>query len=86
MKVEFESDHDRLGKVLYALAHCPVQPEFRLSFTVKDPEAAKNELLGKAVTDAKTKAAVLTRTAGVALKDIQSIDYSWARSILRSSL
>ena len=79
MKVEFESDNDRLGRVLYALAHCQVRPEFRLSYTVKDPEAAKNELLGKAIADAKAKAAVLTGAAGVALKDIQSIDYSWGQ-------
>jgi len=79
MKVEFDSDNDRLGRVLYALANCPVKPEFRLSYTVKDPEAAKNELLGKAVTDAKEKASVLTQAAGVSLKDIQSIDYSWGQ-------
>ena len=77
MKVEFESDNDRLGKVLYALANSPVKPEFRLSYTVKDREAAKNELLGKAVTDAKKKASVLTKAACVTLKEIQSIDYSW---------
>ena len=77
MKVEFDSDNDRLGKVLYALAKCPLQPEFRLSYTVKDPEAAKNELLGKAVADAQAKAQTLTQAAGVVLKDIQSIDYSW---------
>jgi len=77
MKVEFLSDNERLGRVLYALAHCPVKPEFRLSYTVSDPEKAKNELLGKAVTDAKEKAAVLTTAAGVELKAIQSIDYSW---------
>lgn len=56
-----------------------VKPELRLSYTVKDPEAAKNELLGRAVTDAKEKAAALTRAVGVALKDIQSIDYSWGQ-------
>ena len=50
-----------------------------LSYTVKDPEAAKNELLGKAVTDARVKAAVLTQAACVSLKDIQSIDYSWGQ-------
>ena len=77
VKVEFESDNDRLGKLLYALAHCLLQPEFRISYFVKDPEASKNELLGKAMTDAKEKASVLTTAAGVALKDIQSIDYSW---------
>ena len=77
LKVEFDSDNERLGKILYALALCELKPEFRLSYTVKDPEAAKNELLGKAVTDAKEKATVLTAAAGVTLKDIQSIDYSW---------
>ena len=79
MKVEFESDNERLGKILYALAHCPVNPKLKLSYTLKDQEAAKNELLGKAVTDAKKKAAVLTQAAGVELKDIQSIDYSWGQ-------
>ncbi len=77
MKVEFPSDNDRLGKILYALANCPVRPEFRLSYTVSDPQAAKNELLGKAVADAKEKARVLAKAAGVVLKDIRSIDYSW---------
>lgn len=33
MKVEFLSDNDRLGKVLYALANCPLNPEFRLSYS-----------------------------------------------------
>ncbi len=77
VKVEFGSDNERLGRILYALANCGVKPEFRISYTVKDPEAAKNLLLGKAVTDAREKAAVLTRAADVSLRDIQSIDYSW---------
>ena len=77
LKIEFESDNDRLGELLYALAHGSVRPELRISYTVKDPEAAKNRLLGRAVTDAREKAAVLTQAGGVRLKDIQSIDYSW---------
>lgn len=77
MKVEFPSDNQRLGRILYALANCNVSPEFRISYTVKDPEAAKNALLGKAVADAKEKASVLTQAGGVMLKSIQSIDYSW---------
>ena len=44
---------------------------------MKDPEATKNTLLGKAVKDAREKASVLTEAAGIGLKDIQSIDYSW---------
>lgn len=77
MKVEFESDNKRLGKILYALANCPLHPEFRLSYTVKDPEAVKNELLGKAVQDAVAKAEVLAGAAGLKLGDIQNVDYSW---------
>ena len=79
MKVEFESDNVRLGKVLYALANCPLHPEFRLSYTVKDQEAAKNQLLGKAVKDAKEKSVVLTQAAELKLKSIQSVDYSWGQ-------
>lgn len=77
MKVEFDSDNDRLGRILYALANGKVRPEFRISYTVKDPEATKNTLLGKAVKDAREKASVLTEAAGIGLKEIQSIDYSW---------
>ncbi len=77
LKVEFDSDRERLGKLLYALAHCSLQPEIRISYTVRDPEAVKNALIGKAVLDAKEKAAALTEAAGIGLKGIQSIDYSW---------
>lgn len=78
VKVEFDSDNARLGKILYALANAKdIHPDFRLSYTVKDKEASKNELLGKAVSDAKAKAEVLTKAAGVSLKEIKNIDYSW---------
>ena len=78
VKVEFDSDNKRLGRILYALANAKdIHPDFRLSYTVKDPEASKNQLLGKAVADAKAKAEVLTKAAGVSLKDIKNIDYSW---------
>ena len=77
LKLEFESDNDRLGKVVYALANSDIHPDFRISYTVKDPEAAKNELLGRAVKDAKAKAAVLADASDVKLKEIQTIDYSW---------
>ena len=77
LKLEFESDNDRLGKILYALTNSDIHPEFRISYTVKDPEVSKNELLGNAVKDAKTKATVLADASGVSLKNIQNIDYSW---------
>lgn len=77
LKIEFPSDNDRLGKVLYAVGHAAVQPEIQISFTVGDREAAKNLLLGRAVADAKQKAAVLAEASGVALGQIRSIHYAW---------
>ena len=78
MKLEFDSDNERLGKVLYQLANADVQPQFRISYTVKDTESAKNALLADAVQDAKDKAAVLAKAADVRLGQISSIDYSFS--------
>ena len=77
MYVRFENDNTVLGKVLFELAKCPVQTEFSIHHTVKDTETVKNTLLGKAVTDSKEEAVVLTQAAGVQLGDIVTIDYSW---------
>lgn len=77
LKIEFDADNKKLGEVLYALAHAPIQPEFRIHYTVKDVEAAKNLLLGKAMEDSKEKARVLTEAAGVKLGKVMNIDYSW---------
>lgn len=76
MKIAFPSDHARLGRILTALANTALAPEFHISYTVKDREAAKNELIAAAVADAKAKAAVLTAAAGVRLKGISHIEYS----------
>ncbi len=79
MKLEFDPDNTLLGKTLSALSDSDVHPDLSIDYTVKDPEAVKNKLLGKAVSDAREKAEVLTKAAGVPLKDIQSIDYSWGK-------
>ena len=76
LKLEFPIDDGLLGRTLYALAHCEIMPEFRVSYTLSDPESAKNALLSQAVKDAKTKAETLAAAAGVALGGIRSIDYS----------
>ena len=77
LKLEFPSDNELLGRMLYALAHCDAAPEFQISYTLSDPEAAKNALLERAVRDARAKAEVLAAAAGMRLGPLQSIDYSW---------
>ena len=78
LNVKFPNDNEILGRVLYQLTKCPVNVEFSIEHTVKDTEAVKNELLGKAVEDSKAKADVLSKAAGVKLDDILTIDYSWS--------
>ncbi len=78
LKMEFDADNEMLGRVLYELANAAITPEFRIQYTVKDVESAKNELLAKAVADSRTKAEVLTKAAGVKLGEILNIDYSWS--------
>ena len=77
MKVEFLSDPALLGRLLFALANCPVSPEFHIGYAVKNMRSVKNQLLARAVADAAEKANLLAQAAGVTLKDIESIDYSW---------
>ncbi len=75
--IEFDNDNKILGKVLYELAHCDVEVNFDIKYTVKDKEKVKNDLLEKAVEDATTKAKVLSKASGVKLKEILNIDYTW---------
>lgn len=77
LKLEFDSDNEMLGKVLSALVKSDVKPEFHIDYTVKDKEAVKLQLIGKAVEDSKVKAEALTKAAGVQLKEISNIEYSW---------
>lgn len=86
LKLEFVSDNDRLGEIVFALAGSEVHPEFSISYIVKDKEAVKNELLERSVVDAKAKAALLAGAAGVTLKDIVNIDYSWGEIDLEYEL
>lgn len=77
LKLELPVGDDRLGKVMYVLAHCPGETEFGLMYTVADPEKYKNDLLASAIRDSSEKARVLTQAAGVELGEIRNIDYSW---------
>lgn len=83
--IQFDNDNKILGKVLYELAHCDVEVNFDIKYTVKDKEKVKNDLLEKAVEDATTKANVLAKASGVKLKEILNIDYSWGEIDIYSS-
>ena len=77
--IRFDNDNALLGKVLYQLSKCRADAEISISYTVRDAEPVRNELLAKAVADSKKKAMILTKAAEVKLGDVENIDYSWGR-------
>ena len=80
MKVEFSRERDILGDVLTAVSRLSGKPEFHIEYTVKDTEAAKQELLKKAVQDSRRKAEIIAEAAYVALGEILNIDYSFGET------
>ena len=72
LKVSFDSENERLGEVLTALANAAVSPMLQISYEVKDPESAKTPLLARAVADAREKAQILAQAAGAELKELRS--------------
>lgn len=77
MKLSFPKDNARLGKVMVALAHCGADPSISINYTISDTESLKNQILEKAIMDARQKAVALCRGAEVELGEIVNIDYSF---------
>ena len=84
-KMRFPADMEKLGNALHALSSSKAKPTVRIVYTVSDPEAAKQQMIDKAVKDASVKAECIANAAGVKLKDIQSISYSFGRIDFRIS-
>ena len=77
LKIEFPTEKEILGRILYRVARLSGKPEFHVEYTVKDTEKAKDELLKAAVSDSRHKAEILAEAAGTDLGSIMTIDYSW---------
>lgn len=84
LKLEFAYDTQRLSRALGAFAACVAEPELTIRFTVKDPDAVNAALLESACVNAREKAEILTRAAGVTLGTLLSIDYNWGELHLYS--
>ncbi len=77
VSIELDLDMKLLSDVLAAIAACPANPEFSISFTVKDKDALKDALLRSAAENAISRAQLLANASGVTLGELLSIDYSW---------
>lgn len=76
LKIEFENDSDKLGRVLNGLAKLKTNPEFSIFYNLKDTTSFKNQMLKNAIADSKRKAEVIAEASGVRLGNIININYS----------
>ena len=83
--IEFDNNNEILGKMMYELANYGNDARFSFSYTVKDIETVKTQLLRNAVADSKRKAEIIAGAAKVGLKQIEHIDYSWGEVRMFSS-
>ena len=78
LRLEFDLDMKLLGMTLGAIATCEANPKFSIRFSVKDANAVSEELLENAIENARWKAGILAKSAGVNLGAILRIDYNWS--------
>ena len=77
LKLLFDFDFFTLSRALHAIAKSRVNPEIRISFTVKDPDAMNALILQDAATNARQKAGILCHASGVTLGNLVNIHYNW---------
>lgn len=77
LEVLFVYDQERLGAIVKALSKADVEPNMNISFLLSDEKTAslKQQLLEKAMADAKATAAVLAGTQGKSLDGFAEIRY-----------
>ncbi len=77
LHISFNNDNRLLGKVLYLIANCERSFESSFSYSLKDKEKIKDELLKSAYEDALRQAKVLADASKVTLKGIISISHDF---------
>lgn len=77
LNFKIDIDNELLGKVLYTIGQTNVNPKMEISYSIKDIETCKNDLLEKAIVDARNKACIISRASSLILGKILSIDYSF---------
>lgn len=85
VRLEFAFDTEILAKVLTEVSKADADPTMNVAFTVKDQEAVREELLVNATQNARQKADVLAKAAGVKLGSLVTIDYNWAELTMYST-
>ena len=84
MKLAFDFNSEKLSKAVEAITECIAEPRLNITFTVKDEEAVKDELLKSAGANAKRRAEILCESAGGKLGNLITVNYNWNQISLLS--
>lgn len=77
MKLAFDFESEKLSKAIDAITTCVSDPRLNITFTVKDEEAVKDELLKSAGANARRRAEILCEAAGGKLGNLITVNYNW---------
>lgn len=78
LQIKFEFNTQKLARVIDVIVESVAEPSFNINFTLENTEKLKEEALKDAVKDATNKAKLLSKSAGVVLGEILSIDHSFS--------
>lgn len=84
LKLSFDFDRERLGRILRALSESPDNPELSIGYTVKSGNAVRDRLIKDAVKDAKKKAAAMASAAGLKITGISEISCHDPRPVVNT--
>lgn len=84
MKLAFDFNSEKLSKAVEAITECIAEPRLNITFTVKDEEAVKDELLKSAGANARRRAEILCESAGGKLGNLITVNYNWNQISLLS--
>lgn len=85
LNISFEIDNKKINDILNDIYKTINDVDFNISFFCSDPSKYENQLIELAVSDAKEKAELITKAAGVKLLQIVNIDYSFSQIHIESS-
>lgn len=76
IKIMFENDPIKLGRVLNAISKSKAKPEFSIIYTLKDGGQLKESMIKEAIRDAKEKALIIAQASDIELGEILNINYN----------
>lgn len=78
LQIKFEFNTKKLAKCVDVIVDSTSEPNFNIDFSVENTEKLKEKALMNAVENATRQAKILSKSAGVSLGEIMSIDNSFS--------